>query len=478
MLTENSYTPTVCDNDQKKEPLQFVSQEIGRAFLFLITLSLLGLTFPPAYIFLALILFTSYIRYKYDFLIQITFLLGGGFGFFDMLEIFQFRLSDIALLLSFITIMLYHRDKTLNRLLLFTFVYIVVLFVFAMMSEESMRIQIHSMREYWLIIYFMVPLLIFADRNFDIKLFYRKLLTYAFIIAIFYCIDSIVFGSNVLVPRTYLPSRIYPKYYDLSYDIGGFLRKYPPGLFLLALCIFPVLKLYSLKISHIIVFVLALITSRTMTMIGGVVITVLCFAKNFKLLLKYFCLGIVLFFVAYHVDEKMNGELRVVQLVEQFSVLKTTDDPEALAKFGTGRMAQILPKIDHLLALNREYIGFGFLVNGKTTNTKYVIINDFYGREEVATDVEVAQIQTILDIGIIGFILHTFYFLAIYFWVLRPLPYSKSYLMALLCISIIGLGGYTGLRYREGLLLLGLNVGIILLADKQQYKNEDYESNT
>ena len=36
----------------------------------------------------------------------------------------------------------------------------------------------------------MFPLLIFAREEFDIKIFYRKILTYAFIIAIFYIIDS------------------------------------------------------------------------------------------------------------------------------------------------------------------------------------------------------------------------------------------------------------------------------------------------
>lgn len=115
----------------------------------------------------------------------------------------------------------------------------------------------------------------------------------------------------------------------------------------------------------------------------------------------------------------MDGKLRIVQLVEQFEVLKNPDDPELLIKFGTGRMAQILPKIDHMLATGKQYTGFGFLHEDLTTNNEFVIINELYSdvtqSEETVARVEVTQIQTILDAGLIGLLIQTIYYLAIYF---------------------------------------------------------------
>lgn len=478
MQTENSYTPTVCDNTQEKEPLQFVSQEIKRAFWFLITLSLLGLQFPPAYVFLAVALISSYTRDKYDFLIQLT-IIWYGYGFFEPTEVFHFKIMDVALLISlFAAVKFYYRDKRLKRLLIFTFAYFAILFVFVFLSEETFRIQIRRMREYLSIIYFMFPLLIFSCRDFDIKVFYRKFITYAFIIAVFYCIDCFILGANILIPHTYMHERLHSTYYKI-YHWGIFFRKYPPGLFLLALCIFPIMKFYSLRVKHIVVFALALIATRTISVIAGIVFTILCFMGKFKTMLKYACLAIVLFFVAYYVDEKMGGKLRIVQLVEQFDVLSNPDDVEKLADFGTGRMAQLIPKFALLWSMDRQYIGFGFLARELTTNPKYIIENPFYiGTEdevEVATGVEISVAQTILDIGIIGLILQIFYYLAIYFWVLRPLPYSSSYLMTLICLSIFGIGGYSGLGATNGLLLLGLNIGAIFLAARQT-QGEEQES--
>ena len=39
--------------------------------------------------------------------------------------------------------------------------------------------------------------------------------------------------------------------------------------------------------------------------------------------------------------------------------------------------------------------------------------------------------------------------------------------MTLICLSIFGIGGYSGLGATNGLLLLGLNIGAIFLADRQ-----------
>ncbi|MBS1353645.1 MAG: hypothetical protein HPZ82_08980 [Coprobacter sp.] len=449
--------------------------------MFLITLSLLGLEFPPAYLFLPVILFTTFLRNRYDFLIQFT-ILCGAYGFYNEDKAFPFKWMDIALLLSIIAIVIYRRDKTLNKLLLFTGGYFAVLFLLALTSSESIMIQIRRMREYWGIIYFMFPLLIFAREEFDIKIFYRKIFTYAFIIAIFYIIDSLIFGGSILVPRTFTFSGYYSTYYKFYCYPGSFPRKYPPGLFILALCIFPILKFYSLQAKHIIVFALSLVVCRTFSVIGGIVLTFLFFTGNALKTIKYIAIGIVIFIAGYYIDGAMGGQLRIQQLIKQFEVLKTPNDPELLIEFGTGRMAQILPKIAHMLSTGKQYTGFGFLHDDLSTANEFSITNEFYSdvsqSEETVARVEVTQIQTVLDVGLIGLLIQTFYYLAIYFWVLRPLPYSKSYLVVLVCISLFGIGGFAGLISHHGLLLLGLTIGTILLTAKQEYINKEAINNS
>ena len=125
--------------------------------------------------------------------------------------------------------------------------------------------------------------------------------------------------------------------------------------------------------------------------------------------------------------------------------------------------------------------GFGFLHDDLTTNDKYIIHNEFYSdqsaAEEVAALVEVTQVQTILDTGLVGFVIQHLFYIAIYF-LIRKYKYSNWYLVTLVCISIFGIGGFAGLNLPHGLLLLGLALGCVLLANKDMLnpKPSVYES--
>ena len=116
----------------------------------------------------------------------------------------------------------------------------------------------------------------------------------------------------------------------------------------------------------------------------------------------------------YVLDGQMNGALRVQHLVGQFtsfasyrSVEDAMSDMDNLAEFGSDRGAQIIPKIELLTSTQKLMLGFGFLHNELTTNDDYIIHNEYYSdqsaAEEVASLVEVTQVQTILDTGLIGF---------------------------------------------------------------------------
>ena len=65
-MTTDIYTPTVRRDDSEREVLHLFPNELFSAFIFLITLSLLGLEFPPAYLFLPVVLFTTFLRNRYD----------------------------------------------------------------------------------------------------------------------------------------------------------------------------------------------------------------------------------------------------------------------------------------------------------------------------------------------------------------------------------------------------------------------------
>lgn len=91
-MTTDIYTPTVKTDHQEKEALSLFPREMFSAFIFLITLSLVGLKFPVAYLLLPVVLFSSFLRNRYDFLIQFT-ILCGSYDFFSEDESFPVQVD-------------------------------------------------------------------------------------------------------------------------------------------------------------------------------------------------------------------------------------------------------------------------------------------------------------------------------------------------------------------------------------------------
>ena len=88
-----------------------------------------------------------------------------------------------------------------------------------------------------------------------------------------------------------------------------------------------------------------------------------------------------------------------------------------------GARAPTTPNGNLLSRLNRQWLGFGFLHPELTTNPKYAITNEYYTdtsrSEEVATAVEVTQVQTIFDIGFVGLLVQTAFYVGLYFMIRR-----------------------------------------------------------
>lgn len=439
------------------------------SLFFLLSMSLFGLHFPLGYLLIPVLLINSLVRNRYDFLIQFI-LFTVGYGFIDTSSM-PFKFEDILLLLSFVSIIIVRkRQKELKRATVAILVYIAILLAFALMSEESLSIQVRIMRRYMFIVTIYFPLLVFANREFDLMYFFRRIIGYSILICALYAIDCYILNGFLLIPGlkkwgfegfySYLTVILRP----LSMD---FPRHYPQGAYLLALAIYPLCRYYKLSALQWTILLLGIASTRTMSFFTGLLVTYIIFIGRGKDLVKYGIGGIVLLTSLYFVDGSTGGNLRVKSTVDQFIALDAARDEEDLSEFGTGRMAQIIPKFTLLSEEHRVMTGFGFLHPELTTISKYQIVNPLYidqsKAEEVATGVEVTQAQTILDIGVIGLIIQTLFYIYL-FYIIRDFNDSKYYLSVLLAISIFGIGGFAGLSQTDGVTLVALSFSVIFLS--------------
>lgn len=456
---------------QHIEKIEFLWQDFILPLSFMLSLTLLGLECPIAYFFLAAILYFSFHSNRYDLLIQST-LLFGVYHYYDENLSFPFKLADIGLILSFIAAIMYRKDKTLWKILYLTAGYFIFLFIIAILSDESFIVQLRRMRQYMYIIYFMFPLLCFGNKVFALKVFIQRITIYAIIISIFIICDSLIFSEHILFPRAVYGSLVYT---DISFiPFSRFVRIYPQVIFISALLIYPLMSWYSIPKWVWPIAAIATICTKTFSYMGGVIITCFFFQKGLKNKIIQLAVCVCILFMGSIVDQSLDGALRINHLLSQFKTLlpgkeSIYNDIEALAEFGSTRGAQVIPKLELLTDMNRLSIGFGFLHAEKTTNDEFIIHNQYYSdvskAEEVASIVEVTQIQTVLDMGLIGlFIQHLFYIL-IYF-IIKKYQYSSFYLTVLVSVSIWGIGGFAGLCQTQGVLLVGLALGVILLYNK------------
>lgn len=430
-------------------------------------MSLYGLRFFPILVVMALWLIRMWKHNRYFFLVEVM-IFAGHFGFagFNLLPV---RISDICFVIGFVMLIIYRKSPYVKPITIAMLGYFALLVFFATKSLESMSIQFLNMRNYMTIICFFIPLLVFANKEFEWSKFLEALTAHALVICGFYVIDAYIIGGFMLLPATHTLGKIVT-YYDPYYSNYS-ARHYPPGLYLL-LPLIPAITFNKLKLSidHYALIALAVLSSRTNSLLFAILICWAFFRPQIKQILKYILELALAVTALYYIDVETGGYMRIADNIEQFSMLEMAEDDEDLAKFGTGRMAQILPKWELLDRMDRLDIGFGFLHREKTTNPHFIIKNPFYPdisqSVEVATGVEVTQVQTILDIGYIGLIAQTLFYVGIYF-IIRKLKHSIYYLSTLVGISVLGIGGFAGLNSIHGLILLSFVLGSILCANKQ-----------
>lgn len=460
-------SPQLQPASQKLETFKAPAAKWGQAILGLLLMSLFGLKFYPA---LALILLFFFWRYRTDryslFVELIIFIDGSGLMPYDLMPL---KVADLGLLMGIIGIFIYRKDTTIRRICYAMLTYFAILFMIALTSLESMSIQIIMMRNYWLIILFFVPLLVFANRSFEWNKFMNALVVHMLVLCGFYAVDTFIFNGFILLPETgfcIVSTFIEPVFQPFM----SIPRHYPRGLFWMVPCVLA-LNYNKLRFSkwQWCLIVLSLISSRTSSFLFALVVCVIFMRPNLKKALKIAVICVIALAVMYGVDKATGGFMRVESTIDQFTSLDSAKDEQDLAEFGTGRMAQIIPKWLLLTEMDRNWLGFGFLHRTKTTREEFQIYNNLYVNpdlaDEVSTGVEVGVVQTIFDCGYLGLIAQCIFYIGLYF-IIRHLKHSKYYLCTLIGVSVISIGGYANLNSIHGLSLLAMVLGAILCANK------------
>lgn len=438
----------------------------------LLSLSLIGLHFYPAYLLFLLILVNRFKNDRYDFIIGLT-LLFGGYSLTGAAS-FPFKMADVALVLGLVAFLIIRKSPVAKIVGAILGTYFLALFAIAMTSDETMAVQFLRMRVYMTIVYCFVPLMVFSGQDFSMEKFLHKTVLYSLLLAAFYVIDDFILNGFVLIP--YLGGVDVPKslFWNLNihpFDMS-FPRKFANGLYLMTISAYALARYYKLSTWQWIMIGLCFVAARTMTFVSAFLVVYVVFQGQFLRMMRYLLLALVGITAIYFIDRATGGFMRVQSTVDQFISLENAADSEDFSEFGTGRMAQVIPKWELLAEMDREWLGFGFLHAEKSTNPKYELRNPYYVGgatvESAAVGAEITQIQTVFDVGFLGLLIQTVAYLAVY-WAMRRAAHAKLYLCVLLAMSIVGIGGnFAGLCYAQGLIMIGLALGCILLGSRPQ----------
>lgn len=447
---------------------------------FLLSMSLTGLQLPLGYLFVAIILINRFREDKYDFIIMLT-LFFGGYGLTGQDTFGPLKMPDVALVVSVIALFVYRKTDIVRKACIGWALYLAGILILASFSEESMSVQLRTIRNYLTFIYFLLPLVVFSGVKFDYDKFTAKLFPFALIICTFYIIDGFLLSGFVLLPRTpYMGQEADSTFFKplIHPDGSVFVRKYPQGLYLLLLCVYPLAKTYKLRWWQWLLFIGALAACRTFTVIFGFAVGYFVCVLTWRSLLRYALIGVGVIVALYYIDGLLpanndyESALRIKSSVDQIIELGEIQDDVDLAEFGSGRFGQMLPKLEMVSDYDKQLTGLGFLHSKLTTNTKYILINEYYRdtekSEETAVGVEIEPVQVYINMGYLGLVLYFGYFIAMYV-IVRRKRYSLYFLSVLVMSFFDGLGAYGGLAVPMGVLLCALCFAVVVMGpDKEE----------
>lgn len=477
---------------EQKQLLRFSPSEWAWPLAFLLSLAMVGLRFPLGYLLVPAILLVRFRLDRYDFLIMLTLALG-GYGSASSLS-WGINNMYVMMPVAIVGFFLLKKYKLLTKSMIAWVAYALALIFFAFLSELAFRYQLPKILRYLTVIYFVIPLIVFSGKEFNIRYFWRKVMPYVIIMCIFYIIDATIFSGNVLVANTHIFDNRKSYFYDLYWRplSGNIFRKYPPGLYIMILAILPAARYYRFKAWQWIVIAGGLLVTYTFTFISGMIVGYIFCQGNKKMMLRYSVIGVVVLGALYFVDAqfptrslydstlyaKPQSTLRIKSSIDQIFDMFKAQDEEDWVVLGTGRIGQAIPKIALLYEENREWIGFGFLDVVENAPAKYIIYNDLYfdyyseDNFEVANDIEIMALEVFCTIGFLGLLIHVLYF--VYMWYIVRRCRNVGYFLSVMLMFVwLGMTGFEGLTREMGLCMVGLSYGIVLLTNRPwQLKRE------
>lgn len=445
----------------------------GIPVLFMVSMSLVGLSFYPAWLIVLGLLINKFKTDRYEALIMLLILLG-GYGLREQpTTIACVAMYAVAVPMIF----LLRKNAITKKILTIWLIYAAGCLVFASLSYESLKGQFLTLMWYLSFVFFFIPLGMFAGRDFKFDDFFNRLYPYVMIYMVYYWIDGLIFCGPVMMPHGQPFVGIHTFYSLYIIPFGGFAaRVYPPGLYLALMLIYPLTRTYKLRFAEWVLLLGAMAICRTFALMTAVVLGFIICQKGFGRTSRYIVLGTGLLAAVYGIDVAISdptsivtpegSKLRIASTITQFVVLDSAQDAEDLAEFGTGRMAQIIPKVERLYEMGLEWRGFGFLHTSKTENPMFMIENTLYTDIEQSSEsvaaVEVVPVQVFLNMGYLGLVWHLLYLIALIV-AIHPLPDSK-YAWTLMVIFIwLGISGFAGMVYPQGQMLVATAFAMVIL---------------
>lgn len=471
-----SEIPTQAIPEEKAHQPQIERYDWQIALCFMVCCVLTGLHIYPAVLGVVAMLVWAYKREPYHFVIM-SLLFAGSYGLMGE-SVLRLKMADVALLSSICLFVVFRKPPIVRKTIWLWLVYAIALVAIAMKSDELLKVQIIIIRRYLMFAFFIVPIVVFIRQSFTLNNFWDKLIPYCIIASTFYILDAFILDGNILMPGL---SKNNP--WHITPLSGYITRNYPPGIYILSFLIYP-LSRGMLRLPRWMwwIMIIALLSTQTFSVLIAFGATYILFHGGFLQLLKYSVAGVLLLVGAYFVDgilPQRNTEagyisaLRIKSSVDQFFDLMEFVDEEDLARFGSGRMAQVLPKVSLVTEEHRELTGLGFLHPEYNTVKRYEITNTLYVdqsiAEEVAAEVEVGIMQIYISAGWLGLLVHALYLFGL-FWFVRKLPHVGFFLSIMFCCSIMSIGGFATLITFHGLGLLAVSYSAIILAGRKHLR--------
>lgn len=456
--------------------------------IFMLSLSLTGLAMPLGNLLVVLLLVRAFKvnREAFVFMLMLTL---GGYAFTK--ANIQWGVNQTFLLTPFavFAMCILKKDKPLKQSIIAYGAYAVFTVGMAVIyGVESLYNQLRPMLSFLSFCYFAVPLLAFSGEAFDMHKFWSTIFSFMMIICVFYILDGYFFRGWLLVPCSWIDFEGTESTWlsPIVWGPTGWIpRKYPPGLYSLALLLYPLAKYYKLRWWQWGLVIGAMMASRTSTILFSLVFGYILAQGSMKKYLVYGLVAIGLFTVLYVVDDSMGytsdteqSTMRISSTINQFFDLSVAEDDEDLAEAGTGRMAQAIPSLEYIFSVGREWIGFGF-VNQDTKVPSLIVENELVPNPEfkyqAVTNIEITQVRLFLTLGFIG--------LAVWFGfifgigrILRGMRYSGYYMNVAIVIMLYGIGGFDSWFNIPGILIGAMAYAAVLLANKpvsiEEYPDE------